>query len=43
MSYKKLTTEEFIERAKLIHGDIFDYTCSEYSGILYKIKIRCNA
>jgi hypothetical protein len=41
MSYKKLTTEEFIERAKLIHGDIFDYTCSEYSGILYKIKIRC--
>lgn len=27
---KKLTTEEFIERSKVVHGDIYDYSKSSY-------------
>ena len=36
---KKLTTEEFIERSKLIHGDLYDYSLVEYKNITSKIKI----
>ena len=39
---KKLTTEEFIERAKKIHGDKYDYSNTNYEHSLKKVKIKCN-
>ncbi len=33
---KKLTTEEFIERAKKIHGDKYDYSNTNYEHSLKK-------
>lgn len=38
---KKLTTEEFIERAKDIHGDKYDYSLVEYKTNRDKVKIIC--
>ena len=38
---KKLTTEEFIERATKVHGDEYDYSLVEYVGAHIKIKIIC--
>ena len=38
---KKLTTEEFIESAKLIHGDKYNYSKVIYKGLRYKILIYC--
>ena len=38
---KKLTTEEFIERAKAIHGDKYDYSLVEYKTDKNKVKIIC--
>lgn len=38
---KRLTTEEFIEKAKKIHGDKYDYSLSEYLKIKDRIKIIC--
>lgn len=38
---KKLTTEEFIRRAKEVHGDKYDYSLSEYTGIDDEIFIVC--
>ena len=38
---KKKTTEEFIEEAKKIHGDKYDYSLVEYKGCFEKIKIIC--
>ena len=35
------TTEEFIQQAKEVHGDIYDYTESKYVNADTKIKIRC--
>ena len=40
MKYK-LTTKEFIERAKEIHGDKYDYSKVEYTGALSKVCIIC--
>lgn len=42
MGKKKLTTEEFIEKAKKIHGDKYDYSDSIYVGKNIKLIIRCN-
>ena len=39
---KKLTTKEFIEKAKLIHGDKYDYSLVEYNGNQNKVKIIFN-
>lgn len=39
---KKITTEEFIERAKKVHGDRYDYSESEYINSSKKVKIICN-
>lgn len=40
--YKKaLTTEEFIERAKKIHGDKYSYTNVKYTGSQKKVCIIC--
>lgn len=38
---KKLTTEEFIQKAKLIHGDKYDYSLVNYTGGQIPVKIIC--
>jgi len=38
---KKLTTKEFIEKAKKIHGDKYDYSLVEYKNCKTKVKIIC--
>ncbi len=40
-SRKKLTTEEFVERSKSIHGDLYDYTQTIYVNNMTKVKIIC--
>lgn len=37
----RLTTEEFVEKAKQIHGDKYDYSSSEYENSRTKLKIIC--
>lgn len=37
----RLDTNGFIEKAKSIHGDKFDYTKSVYKGIYYKVCVTC--
>lgn len=39
---ERLTTEEFIERAKAIHGNRYDYSKSEYVNFGTKLLVRCN-
>ena len=39
---KKLTTKEFIEKAKLLHGNIYDYSQSIYLNSRSKVTIICN-
>jgi len=41
MKYVKLTTEQFIERARIAHGDIYDYSLVDYKGSYIKINIIC--
>jgi hypothetical protein len=38
---KKMTIEEFIEKARKIHGDKYDYSLVEYKNNQTKIKIIC--
>ena len=38
---KKLSTNEFIEKAKNVHGDKYDYSLVEYKNCDTKIKIIC--
>ncbi len=38
---KKLTTKQFIEKAKKVHGDRYDYSLAEYVLNSIKIKIIC--
>ena len=38
---KKLTTEEFVEKAKKIHGDKYDYSKVEYINNRVKVCIIC--
>lgn len=38
---RKLTTPEFIERAKAIHGDTYDYRCTKYELMRTKVAIIC--
>ena len=37
----QLTTEEFIEKARLIHGDKYDYSLVDHKGCKTKVKIIC--
>ena len=39
---RKLTTEEFVERARNIHGDTYDYSQVEYMGMEVPVKIICS-
>ena len=36
---KKITTEEFILRSKMIHGDKYDYSLVDYKNMKTKVKI----
>ena len=38
---RKSNTEEFIEKAKLVHGDRYDYSLVEYRGAHEKITVIC--
>jgi hypothetical protein len=38
---KKLTTEQFIQKAKSIHGDKYDYSQTSYSETRNKVNIIC--
>ena len=38
---RKKTTEQFIEKAKQIHGDKYDYSLVEYKNTDTKVKIIC--
>jgi hypothetical protein len=38
---KKMNTEEFILKSKLIHGDKYDYSLVEYLNNRTKVKIIC--
>lgn len=38
----RFTTEEFIEKAKEIHGDKYDYSKVDFKGSRVKVKIFCN-
>jgi len=38
---KQLTTDEFIKKARLIHGDKYDYSKVSYSTSHKKIKVIC--
>jgi hypothetical protein len=38
----RLTTQEFIRRAKLIHDDIYDYSKVDYKHNKIHISIKCN-
>ena len=39
---KKLTTKEFIEKARKIHGNKYDYSLVVYEGAMKYVKIRYN-
>ena len=38
---KRLTTEIFIEKARAIHDDKYDYGLTEYKNASTKVKIIC--
>lgn len=40
--FKRLTTEEFVSRAKERWGDQIDYSETVYTGFRHKVKIKCN-
>lgn len=42
MSRRKLTTEEFIEKAKAVHGDRYDYSKVEYVHSKKDVMIICH-
>ena len=39
---KKKSTIEFIQQAKLIHGNKYDYSLVDYKNNRTKVKIICN-
>lgn len=41
MTYNQLTTEQFIERARKIHGDKYDYSETVYMSMNKKVIIKC--
>lgn len=38
----RLSKDEFIERAKRVHGDKYDYSLTEYMGQKVKVKVVCS-
>lgn len=39
---RRKTTEQFVQEAKVIHGDKYNYDLVEYQGNKIKVKIWCN-
>jgi len=39
---KRLTTQEFIDRARAKHGDLYDYSRVKYTNVSTKVKILCS-
>jgi len=39
---KKLTTEQFITKAKVIHGNMYDYSETEYTDSKTHVFVKCN-
>ena len=37
-----MTKKQFVEKARIIHGDDYDYNLVEYKNSNTKIKIKCN-
>ena len=37
-----MTKEQFIKKAKLVHGENYDYSLVEYKNNKTKVKIKCN-
>ena len=42
MGYKRLTQEDFIYRAKKVHGDLYDYSKVVFIRTVDKVIIKCN-
>ena len=42
LSYPKLNTRDYLNRAIEVHGQRYDYSSVVYKGILKKIRIRCS-
>jgi hypothetical protein len=42
MSGPRMTTEEYILRARKVHGHLYDYTTTAYNGSQEKIEISCS-
>lgn len=42
MPNHRITNEEFIRRAKLVHRDKYDYSLTKYTVCTEKVKIKCN-
>lgn len=42
VSKQSMTTEVFIERAKTVHQDLYDYSLVNYINKYTKVKIKCN-
>ena len=38
---KKLTTADFIQKASVIHGNIYDYSSVNYINCKISVKIKC--
>jgi Zn finger protein HypA/HybF involved in hydrogenase expression len=38
---RKLTTDQFIEKAKLVHGDKYDYSKTMYTKAKFKLTVTC--
>ena len=38
---KKITTDDFIKKARVIHGDKYDYSKTDYKSYLVKVTITC--
>jgi hypothetical protein len=40
-SYGSMTTKQFIEKAKKVHGDKYDYSQTKYANLNKKVSITC--
>lgn len=38
-----MSIDEFLQKAKCVHGDSYDYSCTEYISSKKKVSIRCKA
>lgn len=38
---RKYTTRTFVEKARMVHGDTYDYSKSVYTGSMSKVLIKC--